>query len=103
MNMSGVRKTASPLRAGASFVVADSGTIQASRPSGTNSARQRTPAPWSAGPANPPQSAALVLRPGRNHPVGARVRDRLPQMLVLIFENQQQRFLLRLGGRRCLL
>ena len=39
--------------------------------------------------------AALLLRPGRNHAVGARVRDRLPQMLVLIFENQHQRVLLR--------
>src|SRR5438309_8352220 len=34
---------------------------------------------------------ALLLRPGRNHAVAARVRDRLPQMLVLIFENQHQR------------
>src|SRR6202020_3547267 len=39
--------------------------------------------------------AALLLRPGRNHAVGARVRDRLSQMLVLIFENQHQRVLLR--------
>src|SRR5439155_3035026 len=36
-----------------------------------------------------------LLRPGRNHAVAARVRDRLPQMLVLIFENQHQRALLR--------
>src|SRR5580704_8018720 len=39
--------------------------------------------------------AALLLRPGRNHAVGARVGDRLPQMLVLIFENQKERALLR--------
>src|ERR1041385_9266893 len=39
--------------------------------------------------------AALLLRPGRNHAVGARVRDRLPQMLVLIFEDVHQRVLLR--------
>jgi hypothetical protein len=38
---------------------------------------------------------ALLLRPGRNRAVAARVRDRLPQMLVLIFENQHQRALLR--------
>ena len=38
---------------------------------------------------------ALLLGPGRNHAVTARVRDRLPQMLVLIFENQHQRALLR--------
>src|SRR5580704_5914634 len=38
---------------------------------------------------------ALLLRPGRNHAVAARVRDRLPQMLVLIFEKQHQRALLR--------
>src|SRR5580704_8475881 len=37
---------------------------------------------------------ALLLRPGRNHAVAARVRDRLPQMLVLIFEKQHQRALL---------
>src|SRR6185369_9671968 len=37
----------------------------------------------------------LLLRPGRNHAVTARVRDRLPQMLVLIFENVHQRVLLR--------
>src|SRR5215470_11236857 len=39
--------------------------------------------------------AALLLRPGRNHAVAARVRDRLPQMLVLIFENVHHRILLR--------
>src|SRR6266851_8670468 len=39
--------------------------------------------------------SALLLRPGRNHAVAARVRDRLPQMLVLIFDNQHQRALLR--------
>src|SRR5580693_4254396 len=39
--------------------------------------------------------AALLLRPGRNHAVAARVRDRLPQMLVLIFEKVHQRALLR--------
>src|SRR4029077_14471051 len=38
---------------------------------------------------------ALLLRPGRNHAVAARVRDRLPQMLVLIFEDVHQRVLLR--------
>src|SRR5215471_19318201 len=38
---------------------------------------------------------ALLLRPGRNHAVAARVRDRLPQMLVLIFENVHHRVLLR--------
>src|ERR1700678_2052652 len=38
--------------------------------------------------------ATLLLRPGRSHAVGARVRDRLPQMLVLIFENQHHRVLL---------
>ncbi len=48
--MSGVKKKASPLRAGASFVAADSGTIQPSRPSGTNSARKRS---QSRGPAGP--------------------------------------------------
>ena len=36
----------------------------------------------------------MLLRPGGNHTVGARVRDRLPEMLVLIFENQHQRVLL---------
>ncbi len=39
--------------------------------------------------------SALLLGPGRNHAVAARVRDRLPQMLVLIFENVHQRVLLR--------
>src|SRR5215468_5152107 len=39
--------------------------------------------------------AALLLRPGRNHAVAARVRDRLPQMLVLIFENVLDRVRLR--------
>src|SRR5215831_6037845 len=39
--------------------------------------------------------AALLLGPGRNHAVAARVRNRLPQMLVLIFENVHQRVLLR--------
>src|SRR5580704_14593351 len=43
----------------------------------------------------PDHPAALLLRPGRNHAVAARVRDRLPQMLVLIFEKQHQRALLR--------
>ena len=40
--MSGVRKTASPLRAGASFVAEDSGTTTLIRPSGTNSERKRS-------------------------------------------------------------
>src|SRR5258707_13847201 len=39
--------------------------------------------------------SALLLGPGRNHAVAARVRDRLLQMLVLIFENEHQRALLR--------
>jgi hypothetical protein len=43
----------------------------------------------------PDHAAAFLLRPGRNHAVAARVRDRLPQVLVLIFENQHQRVLLR--------
>ena len=37
----------------------------------------------------------LLLRPGRDHAVAARVRDRLPQMLVLISEKQHHRALLR--------
>src|ERR1051326_4572563 len=37
----------------------------------------------------------LLLGPGRNHAVAARVRDRLSQMLVLIYENVHQRVLLR--------
>src|ERR1700683_2099390 len=39
--------------------------------------------------------AALLLRPGRNHAVAARVRDRLPQMLVLVLEDQVRRVPLR--------
>src|SRR5215472_16323418 len=39
--------------------------------------------------------AALLRRPGRNHTVAARVRNRLPQMLVLISENVHQCVLLR--------
>ena len=37
----------------------------------------------------------LLLRPGRDHAIGARVRDRLSQMLVLISEKQHHRALLR--------
>src|SRR5262249_59059130 len=43
----------------------------------------------------PDHPAALLLRPGRNYSVAARVRDRLPQMLMLILENQHQRVQLR--------
>src|SRR5579859_7057034 len=42
-----------------------------------------------------PTAGPLLLRPRRNHAVAPRVRDRLPQMLVLIFENVHQRVLLR--------
>src|SRR5690242_8053911 len=39
----------------------------------------------------PNHPAALLLRPGRNHSVAARVCDRLPQMLVLISEDGPNR------------
>src|SRR5215471_21136540 len=39
--------------------------------------------------------AVLLLRPRRDHAIAARVCDRLPQMLVLIFENEHERALLR--------
>jgi len=37
---------------------------------------------------------SALLGPGRNLAVAARAGDRLPQMLVLVFENQHQRALL---------
>ena len=41
----------------------------------------------------PADSAMLLLRPGRDHTIRARVGDSLPQMLMLIFENEHYRIL----------